>query len=99
MVPHSPAFPHEPNVKVQNSGRMSERSDGMTLYRYAMSVDLIVGRFANDDAVSGAILGSGSLGVVRRKPKVEAIKKMKTRRINKGFGIGVILRAEEDRRR
>ncbi len=78
---------------------MSERSDGMTLHRYAMLVDLIVERFAKDDAVSGAILGSGNLGVVRRKPKVEAIKKMKTRRINKGFGIGVILRAEEDRRR
>jgi len=77
---------------------MCECSNGMTLHRYAMLVDLIVERFANDDAVSGAILGSGSLGVVRRKPKVEAIKKMKTRRINKGFGIGVILRAEEDRR-
>ena len=70
MVPHRPAFPHKPNVKVQNSGRMSERSDGMTLHRYAMLVDLIVERFANDDAVSGAILGSGSLGVVLRQNQI-----------------------------
>lgn len=98
MVPHRPAFPHKPNVKVQNSRRMSERSDGMTLHRYAMLVDLIVECFAKDDSVSGAILGSWSLAVVRSKPKVDAIEKMKTRRINQQISIGMILRTEEDGR-
>jgi hypothetical protein len=75
---------------------MSERSDGMTLHRYAMLVDLIVEGFAEDDGVSGATLGSGSLAVVRSKPKVDAIKKMKTRGINQRISIGVILGAEKD---
>ena len=98
MLPHSPAFPHEPNVKVQNSRGMSECSDGMTLHRYAMLVDLIVERFAESDGVAGAILGSGSRSVLRGKPEVNAIKKMKTRGINQRIGIGVILGAEEDGR-
>src|ERR1035441_1940118 len=96
MLPHSPAFPDEPNVKVQNSRRMSERSDGMTLHRYAMLVDLIVEGFAEDDGVAGAILGSGSRSAVRSKPEVNAIKKMKTRRINQRIAIGMILGAKED---
>jgi hypothetical protein len=53
---------------------MSERSDGMTLHRYAMLVDLIVERFAENDGVAGAILGSGSRSVIRSKPEVNAIK-------------------------
>jgi hypothetical protein len=64
MVPYRPVFPHQPNVKVQHSGRMSERSNRMTLYRYSMLVDLIVEGFAEGDGVPGAILGSGRLGVV-----------------------------------
>jgi uncharacterized protein YbgA (DUF1722 family) len=98
MLPHSPAFPHEPDVKVQNSRGMCECSNGMTLHRYAMLVDLIVEGFAEDDGVSGTILGSGSFTVVRSKPEVNAIKKMKTRGINQRIGIGMILGAEEDGR-
>jgi hypothetical protein len=97
MLSQSPAFPHEPNVKVQNSRRLSECSDGMTLHRYAMLVDLIVKRFAENDGVVGAILGSGSRSVVRGKPEVNAIKKMKTRGINQPISIRIILGAEEDR--
>lgn len=70
----------------------------MTLYRYAMLVDLIVECFAKDDGVSAPILGSGSLRVVSTKPKVDAIKKMKARRINQRMSIGVIQGAEEDGR-
>ena len=77
---------------------MSERSDGMTLDRYAMLVDLIVERFAENDRVAGAILGSGRPSVVRGKPEVNAIKKMKTRGISQRVGIGVILGAEENGR-
>lgn len=36
--------------------------------------------------------------MVRTKPKVDAIKELKTRRINERVGIGKILRAEEDGR-
>ena len=53
---------------------MSERSDGMTLHRYAMLVDLIVERFAENDGVAGDILGSGSRSVVRTKPEVNGQK-------------------------
>jgi hypothetical protein len=98
MLPHSPAFPDEPNVKVQKSRRMSERSDGMTLHRYAMLVDLIVECIAENDGVAGAIFGSGSRSAVRSKPEVNAIKQMKTRGISQRIGIGVISGAEEDRR-
>jgi hypothetical protein len=77
---------------------MSERSDGMTLHRYAMLVDLIVERFAENDGVAGAILGSGSLSVVRGKPKVDAIKKMKARGIRQQISIRMIPGAEEDGR-
>ena len=98
MLPYSPAFPHEPNVKVQNSRRMSERSDGMTLHRYAMLVDLIVECFAENDGVAGAILGSGSRRVVSSKPEVNSIKKMKTRGIHQQISIRMILGAEEDGR-
>jgi hypothetical protein len=78
---------------------MGECGDGMTLHRYAMLVDFVVEGFAEGEGVSGAILGSGSLTVVRSKPKMEAIKKMKTRRINQRISVGVILGAEEDGRR
>ena len=77
---------------------MSEPSDGMTLHRYAMLVDLIVERFAENDGVARAILSSGSRSVVRSKPEVNAIKKMKTRGIYQPIGIGVILGSEEDGR-
>ncbi len=59
-------------------------------------VDLIVEGFAEDDGVAGAILGSGSRTTVRSKPEVNAIKKMKTRRVNQRIRIGMVLRAEED---
>jgi len=77
---------------------MSERSYGMTLHRYAMSVDLVVEGFAEDDGVFGAVFGSGSLRVVRGKPKVDAIKKMKTRGIHQQISVRMILGAEEDGR-
>ena len=98
MLPYSPAFPHEPDVEVQNSGGMCECSNGMTLHRYAMLVDLIVERFAEDDGVAGAIRGSGSRSVVRSKPEVNAIKKMKTRGIHQQISIRMIMGAEEDGR-
>ena len=63
-----------------------------------MLVDLIVERFAENDGVAGDILGSGSRSVVRTKPEVNAIKKMKTRGVNQRISIGVILGAEEDSR-
>ena len=74
MMPHSPAFPNEPNVEVQEPWGIGECSDGMTLHRYAKLVDLIVERFAKDDSVSVAIIGSGGIGVLGRRPKVDAIK-------------------------
>lgn len=98
MVPHRPALPHKPNVKVQDSGGMGECSDGITLHRDAVLVDFIIEGFAEGDGISVTILGSESLGVVRCKPKVDAIKKMKTRGINQRISIGMILRAEEDGR-
>ena len=58
---------------------MCERSDGMALDRYSMLIDFIVEGFAENDGVAGAILGSGCRSVVRSKPKVNAIEKMKTR--------------------
>jgi hypothetical protein len=77
---------------------MGECSNDMTLHGYPMLIDLIVRCFAKCDSVSGAIVGIESLAVVGSKPKVEAIKKMKTRRINEKIGIRMILRAEEDGR-
>ena len=77
---------------------MSERSDGMTLHRYAMLVDLIAEGFAENDGVAGAILSSGSRSVVRSKPEMNAIKKMKTRGIHQPISIRMILGAEEDGR-
>jgi hypothetical protein len=77
---------------------MSERSNGMTLHRYAMLVDLIVECFAENDGVAGTILGSGSRSVVRSKPEVNAIEKMKTRGIRQQISIRMILGAEEDGR-
>jgi hypothetical protein len=76
---------------------MGEGSDGMTLHRYSMLIDFIVEGFAEGDSISAAIFGSGTVGAVRGKPKVDAIEKMKARRINEGIGIGMILRPEEDR--
>jgi hypothetical protein len=77
---------------------MCERSNGMTLHRDSMLIDFVVEGFAEGDGVSDAIVGLGSLAVVGSKPKVEAIKKMKTRGINQRIGVGVILGSEEDGR-
>ena len=97
MLPRSPAFPHEPDVKVQDSGRVGKCNNGMTLHKYSMLIDFIVEGFAEGDIISTAILGPGTFGAVRSKPKVDAIKKMKTRGIDHRIRIGVILGAEEDR--
>jgi tRNA-binding EMAP/Myf-like protein len=75
---------------------MGECSNGMTLHRYSMLIDFIVEGFAEGDNISVAILGPGTLGAVRSKPKVDAIKKMKTRGIHQQISIGMILGAEED---
>ena len=64
-----------------------------------MLIDFVVEGFAEGDNISVAILGPGTLGAVRSKPEVDAIKKMKTRGIHQQVGIGAILRAEEDGRR
>ena len=98
MLPCGPAFPHEPDVKVQNSGGMGKCSNGMTLHRYSMLIDFFVESFAEGDNISAAILGLGTLGAVRSKPKVDAIKKMKTRGIHQQISIRMILGAEEDGR-
>ncbi len=45
-VAYSPAFPHEPDVKVQDSGGMCECSNGMTLHRYSMLIDFVEEGFA-----------------------------------------------------
>ncbi len=57
---------------------MGEGSDGMTLHRDTMLVDLVVEGFAEGDAVAGAIFGHGTVVRIWRKPKVEAIKKVET---------------------
>ena len=75
----APAFPHEPNVKVQKPRGMCECSDRMSLHRYSMLVDLVVESFAEGDGVAGVLLGRGILGMIWRKPKVETIKKVETR--------------------
>jgi len=98
MLPRSPAFPHEPDVKVQDSGRVGKCNNGMTLHKYSMLIDFIVEGFAEGDIISTAILGPGTFGAVRSKPKVDAIKKMKTRGIDHRIRIGVILGAEEEGR-
>jgi hypothetical protein len=77
---------------------MCECSNGMTLDGYPILIDFVVEGFAQCDGVSGAIVGLGSLAVVGSKPKVEAIKKMKTRGIHQRISIGTILGAEEDGR-
>ena len=64
-----------------------------------MLIDFIVEGFAEGNSISAAILGPKTLGAVRGKPKVDAIEKVETQRINQGVGIGMILRPEEDRRR
>ena len=63
-----------------------------------MLIDFFVESFAEGDNISAAILGLGTLGAVRSKPKVDAIKKMKTRGIHQRISIGLILGAEEDGR-
>jgi len=73
-------------------------SNGMTLHRYPMLIDLIVKGFTENDGVTGAILGSGSRSVVRSKPELNAIKEMKTRGIHQPISIRMILGAEEDGR-
>ena len=98
MLPCGPAFPHEPDVKVQNSGGMGKCSNGMTLHRYSMLIDFFVESFAEGDNICAAILGPGTFGAVRSKPKVDAIKKMKTRGIDHRIRIGVNLGAEEEGR-
>ena len=53
---------------------MCECGNSMALHRYAVLIDFIVKGLAEDDGVSSAILGPVSLGTVRGKPEVNAIK-------------------------
>ena len=76
---------------------MGECTDGMALHRDSMLVDLVVEGFAQGNGVARIILGRRTLGVIWGEPKVEMIKKVKTRRINQAIRIGVIVGAEEDR--
>ncbi len=53
---------------------MFECGDRMTLHRYSVSVELIVRGFAEGGCISAIILGTGALGAVRGKPKVDAVE-------------------------
>jgi hypothetical protein len=77
---------------------MGKCSNGMTLYGYSMLIDFVVEGFAEGDNISAAILGPGTLGAVRGKPKVDAIKEMKPRGIHQQISIRMIPGAEEDGR-
>jgi hypothetical protein len=97
MLPHSPALPNKPHVEVKKPWSVGECSHSMTLHRYSMLVDLVVERFAESDGVAGAIFDRRILRMIWGKPKVEVIKKVKTREIKRAIRIGVIVGAEKDR--
>jgi hypothetical protein len=78
----TPALPDEPHIKVKKPRGVGECSDRMTIHGYSMLVDLVVERFTEGDGVASVLADRRSLGVIRRKPKVEAVEKMKTRRID-----------------
>ena len=82
MLPRTPALPDQPYVEIEKPWSMGEGSHGMALHRDAMLVDLVVEGFAQGDGVAAAIFDRRNLGIVRGKPQVEMIKKVKTRRIN-----------------
>jgi hypothetical protein len=96
MLSRTPALPDEPYVEIKKPWGMGECRDGMTLHGYSMLVDLVVKCFAQGDGVHGVIFGHGTLDMVWGKPKLEMIKKVKSRRINQAIRIRVIVGPEKD---
>src|SRR5207237_8006900 len=93
---YAPTFPDQPDVEVENSRGVGQRSDGFTLHGDSMVIDLIIECSAERDGIF-AFVGSHSIRLLMaRKPELHAIKEVEASPIDKLAADGVLFGAKED---